>query len=49
MTWATTAMGDKNVRKMSSLQLDTHSNMMVVGKQARIIQCYGKSADTRPF
>ena len=45
--WETTAMGDKNYRKMSSIQLDSHANMVVAGKQACIIQRSWKSDDVR--
>ena len=47
--WATTTMGDKNYQQMSSIQLDSHANMVVVVKQACIIQLSGESASVRPF
>ena len=49
MIRATTEMGDRNERKMSSTQLDSYANMVVVGKHVSIIQNYGKSANVRPF
>ena len=42
-------MGDNNDRKMSSTQLDSHANMVSVGKKTCIIQSYGKSSDARPL
>ena len=47
--WETTAMGDKHYRKMSSTQLDYHTNMVFVGKQACIIQRSSKIANVWPF
>ena len=47
MIWKTTAMGAKNDRQMSTIQLDSHANSVVVGKQACIIQHSGESADVR--
>ena len=43
MIWAKTEMGDKNYQKISSTQLDSHTNMEVVVKQAQIIQRSGES------
>ena len=49
MIWATTAMRDKNDRNISSTQLDSHTYMLVVGKQACILHHSRKSANVRPF
>ena len=49
MIWGKTAMGDKNYQRMSSTQLDSHFDMVVVRKQACIIQHTWKMANVRPF
>ena len=46
---AKTVMGDKNDQQMSSTQLDSHANMVVVVKKACIIQHSGKTADVWTF
>jgi len=47
--WATAAnMGD-NDDKSSTTQLDSHANMVVIGKHATVFGKTGKEADVRPF
>ena len=41
-------MGD-NDDKSSTTQLDSHANMVVVGKHATVFGKTGKAADVRPF
>ena len=45
MILSKTPMGDKNDRQMSSTQLDSHPNMVVVGKQEWIMQRSGENID----
>ena len=47
--WATTAnMGDDD-ENMATTQLDSHANMIVVGRQATVFGSSGKHTDVRPF
>ena len=49
MIWATTAMGEKNYRNISSTQLDSRANTVVVGKQVCTIQRSRKRSKVREF
>ena len=49
MIWEITAMGDKIDKQMFSTNLDSHDYMVVVGKQACIIQRSGKIPDVCTF
>ena len=47
--WATTAnMGDDGGDEATT-QLDSHANMIVVGRQATVFGSSGRHADVRPF
>ena len=47
--WATEAGANGNDEEVASTQLDSHANMVVVGKHATVFGHSGKSADVRPF
>ena len=47
--WATTDDMGKDGNESAKTQLDSHSNMVVVGSHATIFGQSGKSADVRPF
>ena len=49
MIWAATTKGEYKDDQMTSTQLDSHANMVVVGKYATIINRSGKIADVRHF
>jgi hypothetical protein len=47
--WATTANMGQECEDGATTQLDSHANMVVVGKQAIVFGDTGKKADVRPF
>ena len=50
MIYATsTAMGSKDDTKNATTDLDSHANMVVVGKQATIIQHSGRTVEVNAF
>ena len=49
MIWATSTFVVDKDDHMNSTQLYSHTNMVVAGKHATIINKYGKSVDVRPF
>ena len=49
MIWETTTTGVKNDRQIFINQLYSHDDMVVIGRQAHIIQRSGKSVDVRKF
>ena len=48
MAWVA-AMGDKDDEEANTTELDTHANMVVVGRQATIISRSGRNAEVRAF
>ena len=49
MIWETNTTGVKNDRQIFINQLYSHDDMVVIGRQAHIIQRSGKSVDVRKF
>ena len=49
MFWSVTTEGEYKDDQMTSTQLDSHTNMVVVGKYSTIINRSVKSANVRPF
>ncbi len=47
--WATTAGMGSDDEQPTTTQLDSHANMVVVGRQATVFGRSGKKADVRPF
>jgi hypothetical protein len=48
MAWVA-AMGDKDDEEANTTELDTHANMVVVGRQATIISRSGRNAEVWAF
>ena len=49
MIWSATTEREYKYDQMNSTHLDSHSNMVVVGKYAKIIHWAVNIADVRPF
>ena len=47
--WATTAKMGCDDEDMSTTQLDSHANMVIIGHQATVLEHTGKCTDVRPF
>ena len=49
MIWAATTDGEYKDDQITSIEIDYHANMVVIGHHATIINKSGKISDVRPF